>query len=59
MKSLWGLCALLFLVAGCVNPDTAPPWAREAIKDMNGDRMKMSGEQYSPYSAQAGSRLPG
>ena len=59
MRMIWGLCALLALVAGSISPDQVPPWMREAIKDANGDRMKMSGEQYSPYSAQAGSRLPG
>jgi hypothetical protein len=59
LKTLWGLCALLALVSGCMVPQGAPDWYREAVKDANGDRMKMSGEQVSPYSSGAGARLPG
>jgi len=53
MKALWVLVALLALVAGCVGLD-GENWATEAMRDWNGDRMKMSGESINPYSPKAG-----
>ncbi len=53
MRRLCALALVLGVVVGCVSPDEIKNWKGEALKDWNGDRMKMTGESETPYSPRA------
>src|SRR5271165_4930222 len=53
MKRLGLLGIALLLLAGCAGPNQ-PDWMQDAMKDWNGDRMKMEGETVGPYSPPPG-----